>query len=394
MSESDSSFHARITHSLSEVPEADWDACLDTSNPFLTHAFLSTLEESGCVSAETGWQPFHILLSDEDGRLQGAVPLYLKNHSFGEYVFDWGWADAYERAGGQYYPKLQCGVPFTPVTGPRLLTATAKNQQHAQHLLISALSSVAEQTGVSSLHVAFPPHEEWKALTSAGFLARTGQQYHWYNRGYGDFDDFLASLSSRKRKNIRKERARVRESGITLRALSGEELETAHWEAFHRFYMNTTDRKWGQAYLSLEFFLRLSEKLADRIVLILAYQDDEPVAGALNLRSDDCLYGRNWGCATDFRFLHFEACYYQAIDYAIAHGLSRVEAGAQGEHKIQRGYLPVETYSAHLIRDPALREAVESYLRREREMVRHTMDYLQEESPYRRGESSTPDKQP
>ncbi|MFC4351122.1 GNAT family N-acetyltransferase [Fodinicurvata halophila] len=393
MSESDSSFHARVTHSLSDIPAADWDACAGTGNPFLTHAFLSALEESGCVSAETGWQPFHILLSDEDGHLHGAVPLYLKNHSFGEYVFDWGWADAYERAGGQYYPKLQCGVPFTPVTGPRLLTGTAEHPQHAQRLLISALSSVAEQTGVSSLHVTFPTRNEWDALTEAGFLARTGQQYHWYNHGYADFDDFLATLSSRKRKNIRKERARVRESGITLRALSGEELHTTHWEAFYRFYMDTTDRKWGQPYLSLEFFLHLSEKLADRIVLILAYHDDQPVAGALNLRDDECLYGRNWGCAADFRFLHFEACYYQAIDYAISHGLSRVEAGAQGEHKIQRGYLPVETYSAHLIRDPALREAVESYLKREREMVRHTIDHLQEESPYRRENSPIPDRQ-
>ncbi|CAE7497991.1 unnamed protein product [Symbiodinium necroappetens] len=377
------SLSLRVVASLKEVPAAAWDACAGDANPFVSHAFLSALEESGSATAERGWLPQHLLLEGPGGRLLGAVPLYLKGHSYGEYVFDWGWADAYERAGGRYYPKLQSSVPFTPVTGPRLLSHPEAERAGVCEALIGGLAELTRRHEVSSLHVTFPEREAWERLGRAGFLQRRGLQYHWHNRGYASFDDFLATLVSRKRKAIRKERRKVAESGLKLRALVGADIAERHWDAFHRFYLDTVDKKWARPYLTRDFFFLLGERLAERVVLIVAEDGDEVVAGALNLMGRDALYGRNWGCAADYRFLHFEACYYQAIDFAIARGLQRVEAGAQGEHKIQRGYLPVETYSAHLIPDPGFRDAVADFLRREGRAVESELAALADWSPYR-----------
>ncbi|MEQ9811283.1 MAG: GNAT family N-acetyltransferase [Azospirillaceae bacterium] len=375
---------ARLVRSIDQVPAADWDRLAGTSNPFVCHGFLSALEESGSVDAEAGWLPQHLLLEDEAGSLIGAVPLYVKGHSYGEYVFDHGWADAYERAGGQYYPKLQSAVPFTPVTGPRLLAGDGPGAPIVQRALIQALEQVAGQTQLSSLHVTFPTEQEWRAMTEAGWLGRYGQQYHWRNRDYGSFDDFLADLASRKRKNIRKEREKVRESGVVCEALTGEALTEDVWDDFYRFYMDTGSRKWGVPYLTRSFFSLLGERLADRTVLIMASHEGRRVAGALNLVGDEAIFGRNWGCDAHFRFLHFEACYYQAIDYAIAHGLKTVEAGAQGQHKVQRGYLPVRTYSAHWIRDPNFREAIERFLAREGQMVDWEIQEITDAGPFKK----------
>jgi predicted N-acyltransferase len=373
----------KVLSSLGEVSAAAWDACAGSANPFVGHAFLSALEDSGCATAETGWQAQHLLLEDGSGSALGAVPLYLKTHSYGEYVFDWGWAEAYERAGGRYYPKLQSCVPFTPVTGPRLLIRPDADAPQVAATLIAGLRELTRRHGVSSLHVSFPLEADWAQLGEAGFLKRVGLQYHWENRGYADFDGFLAALSSRKRKQIRKERRTVAESGVRLRALAGGEIEERHWDAFHRFYLDTSDRKWGQPYLNRDFFLRLGETLAERIVLVVAELDGRMVAAALNLLGDGVLYGRNWGCASAVKYLHFEACYYQAIAYAIAHGLERVEAGAQGEHKVQRGYLPVETYSAHLLGDSGFSRAVADFLERERQALRAERAAIESYSPYR-----------
>ena len=378
----------RIVSSLTDVPAAEWDACAGGDNPFVSHAFLSALEESGAATEETGWLGQHLCLEDDTGRLLGAVPLYLKNHSYGEYIFDWGWADAYERAGGRYYPKLQCAVPFTPVTGPRLLIRGGTEETAVRDTLIAGLREVFTRHGVSSLHVTFATKPEWEAFGEADFLQRLDLQYHWKNAGYASFDDFLGALASRKRKAIRKERKKVAESGIALRAVTGSDLKEEHWDAFYAFYIATADKKWGRPYLTRTFFSLLGERMADEVVLILAEVGGQPVAGALNLKGGDTLYGRNWGCLAEFKFLHFETCYYAAIDYAIAQGLATVEAGAQGEHKIQRGYLPTETYSAHLIRDPGLEQAVADYLERERRAIRHEIAALAEHSPYRQGEES------
>ncbi len=385
----------QVASRIAELPAAEWDACAGAACPFVSHAFLAALEESGSTTAETGWLPQHLTISGEDGRLAGCAPLYLKSHSYGEYVFDWSWADAYERAGGRYYPKLQSSVPFTPVTGPRLLVRPDAPRESVTAALIAGMQELAERHGVASLHVTFPEQEEWEALGDAGFLQRIGVQYHWQNRGYGSFEDFLGDLASRKRKAIRKERRKVAESGVSLRVLSGGDLAPRHWDVFHRFYLATADRKWGQPYLNREFFARLHESLAEQVVLVLAEEDGRPVAGALNMvgpgvDGSGCLYGRNWGSLGHYRFLHFEACYYQAIDYAIQHGLRRVEAGAQGEHKIQRGYLPAETYSAHWIRDPNFRDAVAQFLERERVHLRQEMAGLNDHSPFRRGGESGP----
>ncbi|HVM77445.1 MAG TPA: GNAT family N-acetyltransferase [Stellaceae bacterium] len=374
----------RVVERLAEVPAAEWDACAGGDNPFLSHAFLEALEASGSATAETGWLPQHLLVEDAEGHLIGAVPLYLKSHSYGEYVFDHGWAQAYERAGGSYYPKLQSAVPFTPVTGPRLLVR-AGAPSAVEETLIAALPEIARAHKVSSLHVTFPPRAQWERLGEAGFLQRTGQQFHWENRGYGSFEDFLEALNSRKRKQIRRERRDALAGGLEIETLTGAALEPRHWDAFYRFYRSTTDRKWGDAYLTREFFGLLHERLAGRVVLMLARQGKRYVAGALNLLGRDTLYGRNWGCVGDFPFLHFELCYYCALDFAIERGLARVEAGAQGAHKIQRGYLPTPTYSAHWIRDRSFRTAVEKFLARERESVAAEMEELGEElSPFRR----------
>ena len=376
----------RVAERLSEVPAFEWDACAGDENPFTSHAFLEALEESGSAGAQAGWLPQHILVEDHGGRLVAAAPLYLKSHSYGEYVFDWGWAEAYERAGGRYYPKLQCAVPFTPVTGRRLLVRPDAPPETTD-LLVGALVEVARRHGVSSLHVTFPTEAEWERIGGAGFLQRQGQQFHWENRGYRDFDDFLDVLASRKRKQIKRERRDATAAGIEVRALSGAAIEKRHWDAFYRFYISTSDRKWGSPYLTRRFFDLLGERLGDRVVLVVAEKDGRQIAGALNLAGREALYGRNWGCAGDFPFLHFECCYYQAIDVAIARGLARVEAGAQGPHKIQRGYLPSPTYSAHWIRDPGLARAVEAFLRRERLGIEREMQALGELSPYRHEEA-------
>lgn len=373
----------KILTAIGQADPGQWDACAGPDNPFLHHAFLLALEESGSVSRRTGWQPAHLAAFDATGRLAGAAPMYLKSHSYGEYVFDHAWAHAYERAGGCYYPKLQVAVPFTPVPGPRLLVRPDAGEA-VQAALIQAMEEAARRFGASSVHVTFPTEAEWARLGRAGWLQRTGLQYHWANRGYASFDDFLGALNARKRKAIRKERREVAESGVRLHTLTGPDLKAEHWDAFHRFYLETADRKWGGGYLNRDFFARLGATMADRVALVMCEDDGDWVAGALNLIGSDTLYGRNWGSDGRYRFLHFEACYYRALDFAIARGLARVEAGAQGEHKIQRGYLPVPTYSAHWVADPGFRRALADHLERERAAVTADIEGLAAFSPYRR----------
>jgi uncharacterized protein len=371
----------RLLRGIGEIDAAVWDACVGPEQPFLSHAFLAALEDSNSASPRTGWLPLHLTV-EHDGALIGCAPMYLKSHSYGEYVFDGGWASAYERAGGRYYPKLQVAVPFTPVPGPRLLLRPGLGAP-ARALLARGLISAAEQLEVSSLHVTFCHEDEWQSLGEAGLLQRQGVQYHWHNRGYASFDDFLGALKSSKRKTIRKERARVGQQGLELEVLTGERLTPDVWDVFYPFYRATVDKRWGGAYLSKAFFLRLGATMADRVVLIMARHGGRHVAGALNLLGADTLYGRIWGCRREFEFLHFEACYYQAIEFAIRRGLARVEAGAQGPHKLQRGYAPVPTYSAHWIRDPGLRTAVARFLAAERRELACEMDQLRELLPYR-----------
>ncbi|MEJ1994793.1 MAG: GNAT family N-acetyltransferase [Limibacillus sp.] len=387
--ERDDAIKLTVAKGMGDFPAAEWDACAG-GNPTLAHAFLSALEDSGSVTAETGWMPRHLAIwsESEPGRLLAAAPLYVKNHSYGEYVFDWGWADAYERAGGRYYPKLQCAVPFTPVPGRRLLTrGDLRPDEPSVPILVDALLAgmvqLGDQNKLSSLHVTFCGQEEWEMGGELGLLKRKGLQYHWRNQGYGSFEDFLAALASRKRKNLKKERARALSGGLEIRRLTGEDLKPEHWDAFHRFYLSTVDKKWAQAYLNRAFFQLLGERMADRALLVMAEMEGRPVAGALNLIGEDALYGRNWGALAEFDNLHFECCYYQAIEFAIERGLARVEAGAQGEHKIRRGYLPVETYSLHWIADPALAEPVANFVRRESESIEEDARLLMEHSPYR-----------
>ena len=374
----------KVVEELREIDAAEWDACAGADNPFLSHGFLEALESSGSATAESGWLPQHLALEDASGRLMGAVPLYLKSHSYGEYIFDWGWASAYERAGGRYYPKLQCAVPFTPVTGPRLLLRPDAPEA-ARDTLIAAMLALARRHKVSSLHVTFPTESEWRHLGDAGFLQRVNQQFHWQNEGYQSFDDFLAALNSRKRKQIRRERRDALAGGVEIETLTGAAIKPLHWDAFFRFYRSTSDRKWGEAYLTRAFFDLLGERMAERVVLIMAKKAGRYVAGALNLVGSDTLYGRNWGCLGDFPFLHFEACYYRAIDFAIERRLKRVEAGAQGPHKIQRGYLPKPVYAAHWIRDPGFARAIADFVERERRALTSEMEQLEENlSPFRR----------
>jgi len=389
MPDDSTSLILKVHADIQAVDTAAWDRCAGPDNPFIGHAFLSALEESGSVSAESGWLPQHLVLETEAGQVLGCVPMYLKTHSYGEYVFDWGWAQAYEEAGGDYYPKLQVSVPFTPATGPRLLVSPDVDRDAVADALISGLQQVADRHQVSGVHVTFPTEAEWKRFGAAGWLQRTGQQYHWENADYGSFDDFLASLNSRKRKAIKKERRQVAESGVALDVVTGDDLTEAHWDTFFRFYRNTSDRKWGSAYLTREFFSLLGERMGDRVALVVATINGRPVAGALNLIGGDTLYGRNWGCDGHFRFLHFEACYYQAIDFAIARGLKRVEAGAQGQHKVQRGYMPVLTYSAHYIRDPRFRQAIDDFLAREGRMVDWEIQAIAEASPFRKSDDKS-----
>ena len=377
----------KVLSSLGEVPAADWDACAGPENPFVSHTFLKTLEDSSAACGETGWLPQHVVIEDSNGGLVGAAPCYLKNHSHGEYVFDWGWADAYERAGGQYYPKLQVSVPFSPVTGPRLLVRGGENKSHTRRMLAAGLLELAKQHEVSSLHITFPTENEWTDLGEMGLLQRQGQQFHWENRGFETFDDFLASLNSRKRKMIRKERESAN-AAVDIEVLTGDDLTERHMQAFYHFYLNTVDRKWAHAYLNFEFFQLLRERMADNVVLVMASHDGDYVAGALNLRGLDTLWGRNWGCSERFKMLYFEACFYRGIEFAIDNGLAKVEAGAQGLHKISRGYLPSATYSAHWIRDEGFRRAVADFVDRERRGVEHEMDSLSELSPFKRSNDS------
>ena len=372
----------RIHGAIAEIPAEDWDACAGGINPTVSHVFLNAMEASGSVGARSGWAPQHLSFSDAGGRLRGVVPLYLKSHSYGEYVFDWGWADAYERAGGRYYPKLLCAVPFTPVPGPRLLAAPDAPAETKTHL-IAGMVELAKQRKLSSLHVNFPEPAEAEAFEQAGFLKRIGQQFHWENDGYATFDDYLAALNSRKRKAVKKERREALEGGIEIEVLTGADLTPRVWDAFFRLYLATTDRKWGSAYLNRKFFALIGERMPEKVVLIMAKRGGDYIAGAFNILGRDTLYGRNWGSPREYRFLHFECCYYQAIEFAITHGLQRVEAGAQGPHKLQRGYLPVPTYSAHWIPDPGFRRAVASFLDREREMVEEKIEHLAEFSPFR-----------
>ena len=380
------SLRLTLAGGINEVPAADWDACTGgpDGNPFLCHAFLSAVEESGSATAETGWDPQHLLAHDDTGRLVGAVPLYVKSHSYGEYVFDWGWAEAYERAGGRYYPKLLAGVPFTPVTGPRLLMRPDAASPALQATLARGLAEIGRQLGVSSLHVNFCLEDEWETLSKAGFLKREGQQYHWVNQGYKTFDDFLATLSSRKRKNIRKEREAVANSGLTIQSLTGDAIEPRHWDAFYDFYEDTAGRKWGQAYLTRSFFDLLGSRMADRVLLVLAFNGDRAIAGALNLYGGGVIYGRNWGAIEHHPFVHFEACYYCAIDFAIARGLKRVEAGAGGRHKISRGYVPSPTLSAHWVKDPSFQQAIARFLTAERAQVAHEREALTLHAPFKK----------
>lgn len=350
-------------------------------NPFISHDFLLACEESGCAAAETGWLPSHLLLESEDGRLIGAAPAYLKGHSYGEYVFDHGWADAWERAGGRYYPKLQSSVPFTPVGGPRLFAADEATQQ----ALARGMKLVADRYELSSAHVTFVDEQGAAALTAEGWLERLDQQFHFRNDGYESYDDFLSRLASRKRKALKRERREALQDGITIEWVTGGDLTEAHWDAFFEFYMDTGSRKWGTPYLNRRFFSQLSEKMADRVLLVMARRAGRYIAGALNLIGSDRLYGRNWGAIEDHPFLHFEVCYHQAIDYAIEHRLAVVEAGAQGEHKLSRGYLPETTRSAHYIADAGFRRAVADFLVRERRAVLNAETELEGLGPFRRG---------
>jgi len=403
--------------SVSQIPAEDWNACanpaaasdslasLDTLasaspaagsgicskspyNPFVSHAFFSGLEASGSACARTGWGPRH-LLARLDGEIAGIVPCYLKSHSQGEYVFDRGWADAYERAGGRYYPKLQVSVPFTPATGPRLLIRDGVDKDQIGTALASGLVALCEATKASSVHVTFARESEWKFLATHGFLQRTDQQFHWHNPGFSSFDDFLGTLNSRHRKAIKRERRDAVANGITVHALSGGDITEDAWDAFFDFYMETGSRKWGRPYLTRGFFSLIGESMAEDVLLVMARRNGRWIAGAINFIGSDALFGRNWGAIEHHPFLHFEVCYYQAIDFAIKRGLKTVEAGAQGEHKIARGYLPQTTYSAHYIADPGLRHAISDYLKRERAYVAEAGRELTEAGPFRKTDEAS-----
>ncbi|KAL4655039.1 uncharacterized protein LOC142622881 isoform X2 [Castanea sativa] len=382
-----------VVSSILEVSPNDWDACaLDATgpekyNPFLTHGFLSSLEESNCAVKETGWMPRHMIVKDECDNILGVVPLYLKSHSYGEFVFDHSWADAYYNFGARYYPKLQCCVPFTPVTGPRILIRNTSFKDQVFDVLVSALKELAAKSQLSSLHITFPSEKEWQKLKEGGFLQRIGMQYHWKNRNYKNFDEFLMDMKQSKRKNIRQERKKISVQNLTMKRLRGYEIKARHWDSFYNFYRNTTDNKWGTPYLTREFFHNMGSKMGDQVLLVVAEEGEEFVAGALNLIGGDTLFGRLWGCQPRVYYpsLHFEACYYQAIEAAIELNLNTVEAGAQGEHKIQRGYMPVTTYSCHYLINTSFRKAIEDFLVRESTQVRLVTKLLHESGPFKEG---------
>jgi uncharacterized protein len=417
---SDTKLRVRIEPSIRSIKPEDWDACaygdanflsshpnklprsksesvsqadeslphFDPHNPFVSHAFLASLEDSATVASRTGWQPQHVVVEGDAGEILAVMPCYLKSHSQGEYVFDHGWAEAYERAGGNYYPKLQASVPFTPVTGPRLLVRPGPQAGSAREALVAGALELAKLRSASSLHVTFPTEAEWGYLTRLGLLARTDRQFHWLNHGYKSFDDFLAALSSRKRKTVRRERDEGR-SGVEIVRLSGAELTEPIWDAFFDFYMDTGSRKWGRPYLNRPFFSIVGRAMGDRIVLVMARRGSRWIAGALNFLGAQTIYGRYWGAIEHRPFLHFELCYYQAIGYAIEHGLARVEAGAQGPHKLARGYVPITTYSAHYIADPGFRRAVADYLVHERRHVEADASELAALAPFRKDAAPT-----
>jgi len=377
----------KVIYDINEVDEQIWNECANGTpkvfNPFVDHRFLHALELSASACNQTGWQPFHILL-EEDSKIVGAMPLYLKSHSRGEFVFDGGWAAAWERAGGSYYPKLQSSIPFTPATGSRLLTLPSKEQENRHKHLLQAAIQVAQKIKVSSLHVTFLPELESQVAKECGLLERLDTQYHWRNEGYSHFDDFLQNLSSKKRKNLRRERRDALSNGISIEWITGADFREHHWDAFYEFYTDTGYRKWGTPYLTREFFSEVSAKMPDQTLLIMAKRNERYIAGAINFIGGDTLFGRHWGCVEDHRFLHFEVCYYQAIDFAIEHNLTYVEAGAQGGHKFARGYMPRTTYSAHWIADASLRKAVAQFLEDESRYVQRDIDYLENHSPYRK----------
>jgi len=383
----------RIANAITEIPAAAWDTCANPAcegtsepsyNPFIAHDFLAALELSGSVRSRAGWQPMH-LLAEHCGQLAGVVPCYAKSHSQGEYVFDHGWADAYERAGGSYYPKLQVTVPFTPASGRRLLVRPGPQAEAVRNALADGLAEVCRRAKASSVHVTFLTQTEWQMLGARGYLQRTHRQFHWENAGYDTFEGFLAALSSRKRKTIRRERADALENGITVHRLTGAELTESVWDAFFEFYMDTGSRKWGRPYLTRPFYSLVGEKMHDHILLVMARRNGRFIAGAINFIGSDTLYGRHWGAVEHHPFLHFEVCYYQAIDYAIERKLKRVEAGAGGQHKITRGYMPMTTYSAHYIADLALRRAIADFLTHERAHVAAEIDEFAEAAPFRKG---------
>jgi predicted N-acyltransferase len=391
-------FSLRVLESIASIAPRTWDGLAAVSqpapgcesdastlagNPFLLHAFLQSLEDSGSVSARAGWLPQHLVLETGNGQILAAAPAYLKSHSQGEYVFDHGWADALERAGGEYYPKLQVAVPFTPATGPRLLVGSADGADIRRLALCQGIKAYVAQTGVSSAHATFLIPEDLQAMEDGEFLHRIDQQFHFQNRGYATYEDFLETLASRKRKGLRKERREALAPGITVEWLTGKDLTEAAWDAFFAFYMDTGSRKWGRPYLNRKFFSLISERMPERIVLMMAKRGGRYIAGALNFVGGGVLYGRYWGCIEEHPFLHFELCYHQAIDYAIEHKLAVVEAGAQGEHKLARGYAPVTTHSAHYIRHPGLRQAIEHHLEVERQQVEHMQAVLGEHTPYK-----------
>lgn len=380
-------FQARLAESVAEIGREAWDACAlsvgTAYNPFVDWRFLDALERSGSVGGRSGWSPAHVVLEDSAGAIAGVAPTYVKRHSQGEFVFDHAFADAYQRAGGEYYPKLQVAAPFTPATGPRLLAAAAYGKP-AKAALASALLAVMARLEVSSVHVTFCTEEEQALLAERGFLPRVDRQFHWTNEGYATYDDFLGALASRKRKQLKRERREAAE-GVVIRRLTGADLTEAHWDAFFAFYMDTGERKWGRPYLNRRFFSMVGEAMPEKILLVLAEIAGRPIAGALNFIGGDALYGRYWGAVEERPFLHFELCYHQAIDAAIELGLGRVEAGAQGEHKLARGYRPVTTYSAHAFADPGLQDAVGDYLARERRMVAAGDEILDAATPFRRG---------
>lgn len=384
----------RVVRSMRSIDAEQWDACANPVangqnknipyDPFVSHAFLLALEESQSATIDTGWAPYHLVMEDEPKHYAGVVPGYVKSHSRGEFVFDWSWADAFERAGGNYYPKYQVAVPFTPVPGRRLLVPPREDQLEIERSLLSGCVQVADQLKLSSVHVTFPNRSQWERMGQIGFMQRIDQQFHWQNKGYGTFDDFLSTLSSKKRKNIKRERRTTIDHNINVEILTGDLIKEEHWDAFFSFYMDTGSRKWGSPYLKRAFFSMIGQSMTDHILLIMCKRNGHYIAGALNFIGGDCLFGRYWGCLEDYPFLHFEICYYQAIEFAISRGLERVEAGAQGEHKLARGYLPVKTYSAHWVADPGLRDAIANYLESERRHINQDINMLAEHSPFRR----------